>query len=291
MVINQKLSSTLMLCMLFLTQVAGADIFGFVGQIDTVTVDNGESVFSGTVMGDDIRGGMNYETAVGTIVKIGSSFPILNVNCCNSAGGVTTTDNVVLNEAAAELYNQLLGTSQFSNGDIVDILHAEGDNVTPTDTRVELGVTFVLFEDSIDDGKPYDFREDDLQFSIAFVLEESMDVEIFSAYSLVFKNSDGDNVPDYLDNCTLVSNSNQRDTDGDGIGNSCDADIDNNCAVNFLDFTFYPPAFLSQEGDPTFNENVDFIEDGVIGFLDLAYFKNLFFRPPGPSIQECMISR
>ena len=39
-------------------------------------------------------------------------------------------------------------------------------------------------------------------------------------------DSDGDNIADYLDNCSQTSNDNQYDTDGDGYGNMCDCDID-----------------------------------------------------------------
>ena len=40
-------------------------------------------------------------------------------------------------------------------------------------------------------------------------------------------DDDNDNVPDNQDNCPRVINSNQIDTDGDGAGNACDDDDDN----------------------------------------------------------------
>jgi uncharacterized protein (TIGR03790 family) len=42
---------------------------------------------------------------------------------------------------------------------------------------------------------------------------------------------DGDGVPDAQDNCRDLPNPDQRDTDGDGFGNLCDPDLDNDLVV------------------------------------------------------------
>ena len=55
-------------------------------------------------------------------------------------------------------------------------------------------------------------------------------------------DTDGDGVDDAVDNCTLVANgpllpdaggNSQLDTDGDGYGNICDADLDQDNIVGF----------------------------------------------------------
>ncbi len=70
---------------------------------------------------------------------------------------------------------------------------------------------------------------------------------------------DGDGIPNAIDNCTLVPNGpgdtatkgpSQNDTNSDGFGNVCDADLD---------------------------------DSGFVNFGDLAAFKALFGKVPGPS--------
>ena len=91
-------------------------------------------------------------------------------------------------------------------------------------------------------------------------------------------DTDADGVTDDVDNCTLIANADQRDTNGDGIGNICDADLDNNCAINFLDLGILKSVFFSADPDADFNG------DGAANFLDLGMMKGAtFFGPPGPA--------
>jgi hypothetical protein len=48
-------------------------------------------------------------------------------------------------------------------------------------------------------------------------------------------DSDNDTITDSTDNCPSVSNSNQLDTDNDGMGNACDADDDNDTVTDAID--------------------------------------------------------
>lgn len=95
------------------------------------------------------------------------------------------------------------------------------------------------------------------------------------------KDTDGDTIGDDIDNCTLVSNIDQRDTDGDGFGNICDADLNNDGATNFVDFAIFRKEF--GKSDSTKNQNEDFNGDGVVNFVDFAIFRDLFGKTPGPS--------
>ena len=91
------------------------------------------------------------------------------------------------------------------------------------------------------------------------------------------KDSDSDSVGDDVDNCTDVANPAQRDTDGDGFGNRCDADFNNDGIVNAIDLGLFRLGFGG--ADP----NLDFDGDGMINAVDLGILRTLFHAPPGPS--------
>jgi len=92
-------------------------------------------------------------------------------------------------------------------------------------------------------------------------------------------DADGDGVHDASDNCTLVANANQRDTDGDGYGNLCDADLNNNGIVNTLDLGLFKRVF----GQTGAGLHADFNGDNRVNTLDLGILKSRFGKAPGPS--------
>ena len=96
-------------------------------------------------------------------------------------------------------------------------------------------------------------------------------------------DTDGDGVSDFTDNCIEAANADQRDTNGDGYGNACDADLNNDGIVNFGDLGIQKDAFFSQPGDPNFNADAELDGNQVVNFGDLGILKTQFFGPPGPS--------
>jgi len=96
-------------------------------------------------------------------------------------------------------------------------------------------------------------------------------------------DGDGDGVPDGVDNCTERPNADQRDTDGDRIGNSCDMDVDGDGVVGSSDYGELRRAFGSRAGDERYSPHVDANGDGRVGLPDLNVVRRHFFGPPGPS--------
>ncbi|MEO1573826.1 MAG: LamG-like jellyroll fold domain-containing protein [Pseudomonadota bacterium] len=90
-------------------------------------------------------------------------------------------------------------------------------------------------------------------------------------------DSDGDGIADALDNCTAQANAAQTDADGDGYGNACDADLNNDCVVNVVDLGRLRVVFFTN--DPVADLNVD----GVVNVVDLGLLREQFFAPPGPA--------
>ncbi len=146
------------------------------------------------------------------------------------------------------------------------------------------------------------FVDGELEFDIAGVFQNgrwgfynfSQAGVTYSNFATAVADSDGDGLLDDADNCQFAANADQRDTDGDNIGNACDPDIapvPNDCVVNFPDLDAMSQAFFTSAGDINWNEDADFNGDDTVNFLDLDLMSDLFFLPPGPSgvINNCSI--
>lgn len=132
-------------------------------------------------------------------------------------------------------------------------------------------------------------------YALDFLIDESRVGDVlsfgFSAISTEYNGSavfydnlsfgrvdaDGDGIPDSADNCMEIANANQRDTDGDGIGNFCDADLNDDCIVNVVDLGIVKSVFFSTDADADFNG------DGIVNVIDVGLMKASFFEAPGPS--------
>ena len=102
--------------------------------------------------------------------------------------------------------------------------------------------------------------------------------EHFSGFALgIPLDTDADGVPDLTDNCTLAPNPAQTDTDGDGYGNACDADFNNDGVVTAADYLLLRAKLNS--ADPLFDLN----GDGRVTAADYLLLRGYLNKPPGPS--------
>jgi hypothetical protein len=95
-------------------------------------------------------------------------------------------------------------------------------------------------------------------------------------------DADSDGLADAADNCTLLSNPTQCDSDADGYGNRCDGDLNNNNATNAQDTTVYRQQLGQPSVAPTFNK-ADINCSGAVNAQDSTLFRQLLGSPPGPS--------
>ena len=92
-----------------------------------------------------------------------------------------------------------------------------------------------------------------------------------------FPDTDNDSVPDNLDNCTLIANPGQLDSNMDGYGNICDGDFNQTGAVDIADFAIFAGAYGTTDADADLNGS------GFVDIADFAIFAGLYGGIPGPS--------
>ena len=92
-------------------------------------------------------------------------------------------------------------------------------------------------------------------------------------------DSDDDGFDDNSDNCTLVANPDQRDTNGDGFGNLCDPDLNNNDIVDAPDAV----RMRRQLGAQGKDLDADLDGNGVVLLGDVNILRESFGGKPGPS--------
>ncbi|MDD5034649.1 MAG: dockerin type I domain-containing protein [Methylococcaceae bacterium] len=97
---------------------------------------------------------------------------------------------------------------------------------------------------------------------------------------------DSDGKKDVVDNCLTKPNPDQRDTDGDGYGNACDADLNNDFVVDSQDLNKLKAVFNKTAASSVEAANADLNGDGKVSIADLAILKAYWQQAPGPKAAE-----
>jgi hypothetical protein len=110
-----------------------------------------------------------------------------------------------------------------------------------------------------------------------------------TSFSGVLEDNDSDGVFDPYDNCVVVANPGQRDDNEDGYGNTCDADVSDDCVVGLTDLALVG-ANWGASGAPWASTDIasyDIDEDNSVGLTDLATVGARWGTAPGPSGLAC----
>jgi hypothetical protein len=105
------------------------------------------------------------------------------------------------------------------------------------------------------------------------------------AFEANAQDTDGDGVPDAIDNCLVAVNSRQLDPDRDGYGNRCDGDFDQDGDTDQDDGDWY--VSWCPGGFPMDPDICDTNENGLTDFEDPLIMVSLIGSPPGPSGLAC----
>ncbi len=255
-----------------------ADTINFAGHIDIITENTGTGTFSATPLGTAVSGFIDDQTFDGSVTVGARTEPF---SCCIDAGGLDVTNDRALDADDVAQLNALAGSAMYSFGDLIDGVDIEGDVILAGGNRLQVAVSYVFAPDTFATGNINNYPFDPSSIVLAFfqILEETPDDKLFEGMGVIVADTDGDGVANNADNCTLVANSNQLDTNGDGFGNICDPDIDNNGVVNFADISIWAQFFNTANGG-----DADFNGDGTVNFLDFSIaFPDFFLQSPGPS--------
>lgn len=106
---------------------------------------------------------------------------------------------------------------------------------------------------------------------------------------LLYGDLDGDEVSDPDDNCLIVENADQEDPDADGYGLACDADYNQDGAVDDTDFEIFKASYyVRPDGDDRYRAEADHNGNGRINVTDFgAFLRARQDAAPGPSGLSC----
>ena len=200
------------------------------------------------------------------------------------------SENCPLN-AVPEALDDLSVATDACHPVVIDVLandsDPDGDELTITGTSAATNGISVVITDG--DGQKIEYRPN-AGFvgtdTFTYTITDNKGASATATVSVDVNgsaDSDGDGVIDVCDNCIDVVNNGQDgnpaqcDTDEDGFGNHCDADLNNNGVVNVIDLGRMKQVFFSNDADADLNCN------GTVNTIDLGLMKARFFQAPGPS--------
>jgi hypothetical protein len=100
-------------------------------------------------------------------------------------------------------------------------------------------------------------------------------------------DTDGDSVPNHLDNCSGTSNVTQLDANSDGYGNICDADLNNSNLTTSTDFNLLRSVLNQSSGASALAAAADMNGSGLVTSTDFNLLRARLNTVPGQSGLPC----
>ncbi len=102
----------------------------------------------------------------------------------------------------------------------------------------------------------------------------------------VLADTDQDGLTDLQDNCTQVTNPTQLDSDADGYGNPCDADLNNSGTVTTADFGLLRSVLGQAASASALAAAADLNGSGTVTTADFGLLRARLGTAPGPSARR-----
>ncbi len=102
-------------------------------------------------------------------------------------------------------------------------------------------------------------------------------------------DDDNDGIPDISDNCPMIANPDQTDSNGNGIGDACEyicGDVNDDGLANILDITFMVNYLFKHGPAPNHPASFDVNCSGTMNLLDITYMINTLYKH-GPAMHCC----
>jgi len=172
----------------------------------------------------------------------------------------STVSNFILANVSNKSFNEITLNSNSAPTDIKLSSSSVNENLTSgtivgslstIDSDIGSTHTYTLVSGSGDmDNSSFSINGNNLLTEVAFDYETKNSYSIvirstdgISSYSKTFiisvvdvdEDTDGDGITNSKDNCPMIANNNQLDTDGDGFGDVCDSDDDGDGVEDYLD--------------------------------------------------------
>lgn len=272
-------------------------------SVSAVSASNGQTTTADfslfpfcVVFEDDMETGDIAWTPTGNWARTGSSANSGSFSWTDSpSGNYSNNQEVTVTSPAIDLSGAGTAELSFAQRCLTEATYdfciaevsSDGTNWTPVSTTDETGgsnwQSFTMDISSVAGSANARVRfrlSTDVTVTRDGFYVDDVSVRAAGAQCVTAVDTDGDGVFDNQDNCTQVSNASQLDVDGDGFGNACDTDFNNDNVTNFLDLSLFANDFQSTGVLVT-----DVNGDGVVNFIDLVAVRDYYLQPPGPSGQ------